>query len=108
MHSDSKTYKCNAPGCDAKFSLKTLLKNHYDYTHLGIRYSCEVPGCESILGARSTYMGHLREVHKSLNKSEFEKLMEKWNFHEKPRLVKKPKAPRKKYKKSKKAKKAQA
>lgn len=85
MHSDSKRYKCTAPGCDAKFFVPVLLKRHFDSVHLGIRYNCEVPGCERSLSSRASYMTHLKDVHKTLNKAELEKYLE--NYHENPRVM---------------------
>lgn len=88
QHTESyKKYHCDAEGCDAKFSTRRTFQMHYDYNHLGIRVTCEVPGCEKQLANKVSYVAHLKEVHKHLEKSERDKLLEKIGYQEKPRVI---------------------
>lgn len=87
QHTESyKKFECDVVGCGAKFSTRRCFQMHYDFNHLGIRVSCEVPGCERQLSNRMSYVTHLRDVHKELEKSERAKYLEKIGHKEKPRI----------------------
>lgn len=51
-------FQCTYRSCGALFSQPQNVKDHVDYTHLGIRYICA--DCSYLAGSKSTYFRHKR------------------------------------------------